>query len=92
MDGQSELTCAATHKHQEELFTGLRSKWREDQRPGDKALEIKEKVRRLEEMWSRKTVLACSQVDKGNGAMAMRSKSSVLQMESLDELYPIVVL
>lgn len=43
-------------------------------------------------MWSRKTVLACSQVDKGNGAMAMRSKSSVIQMEGLDELYPIVVL
>lgn len=43
-------------------------------------------------MWSRKTVLACSQVDKDNGAMAMRSKSSVIQMESLDELYPIVVL
>lgn len=49
-------------------------------------------VRRLEEMWSRKTVLACSQVDKGNGAMAMRSKSSVIQMEGLDELYPIAVL
>lgn len=46
----------------------------------------------MEEMWNRKSVLACSQVDKGSGAMVMRSKSSVIQMESLDELYPIVVL
>lgn len=49
-------------------------------------------VERLEEMWSRKSVLACSQIDKGNGAMAVRSESSVIQMESLDELYPIVML
>lgn len=31
-----EKACTAVHKCQEELFIGLKSKWREDQRPGDK--------------------------------------------------------
>lgn len=57
--------CVAIHKCQEELFIGLRSKWREDQQLGDKG--DGQKIGGNVEQEDRSCVFSGSQEQRGNG-------------------------